>query len=66
MTISNILVFPMKPFPPSIKESEWIDPMDQCVERERIRFGEAGVGNNLYLRSWEVPKNRTRPRREKG
>ena len=66
MTISNILFFPMKTFPPSIKESEWINPTDYGVEREGIRFGEVEAGNNLCLRPGEVPKNWNRPRKSKG
>jgi hypothetical protein len=52
----------MKTFPPSIKESEWINPTDYGVEREGIRFEEVEAGNNLCLPQGEMPMNRKRAR----
>ena len=66
MTISNILVFQVKTFRPSIKKVSGLTQRTTVVERERIRFGEVGAGNNLCFRSGEMANNRNQPKKTNG
>ena len=56
----------MKTCPPSIEQNGWINRANPCVECERIRFGEVGVGNNQCSWPEAVRKRRKRQTKTRG